>query len=266
MLSNNRLKYFSSLRNKKFREKYGKFLAEGEKIVLDILGFSQSHIKFDTLLANSEFLKQIYLKKSHPGIEGIKVVEISKKELERISSLSTPNKAILVCNKPEFVPDFKEISGGLSVFLEDIRDPGNLGTIIRTADWFGIRNIFCSCESVDAFNPKVIQSSMGAICRVKIFYMEINEVISGLKSFGEIKVFGTSLHGKNIYTESLTDKGLIILGNESRGISDKLIGKLDNMLTIPSFGDGSEVTESLNIASAAAIVFSEFKRKKGSDH
>ena len=257
MLSNNQLKYFSSLRNKKFREKYSKFLAEGEKIVVDILSFSQSNIKLDTLLANYEFLKQNYSKNTHPGIE---VVEISNKELERISSLSTPNKAILVCTKPEFVPDFKKISGGLSVLLEDIRDPGNLGTIIRTADWFGIRNIFCSIESVDAFNPKVIQSSMGAICRVKIYYMEAEAVISGLKSVRELKIFGTSLQGRNIYNESLTDKGLIILGNESRGLSDKLISKLDVMLTIPSSGEGSEASESLNIASAASIVFSEFKR------
>jgi len=259
MLSNNQLKYFTSLRNKKFRQKYGKFLAEGEKIVSEILSFSQSNIKADILLANYEFLKQIYSKNTDPGIE---VIEVSDKELERISTLSTPNKAILVCTKPEFIPEFKKISGDLSVLLEDIRDPGNLGTIIRTADWFGIRNIFCSNESVEAFNPKVIQSSMGAICRVKIYYLDVNEVITGLKRYGELKIFGTGLHGKNIYSETLTETGLIILGNESHGISEKLTASLDVMLTIPSFGEGSEASESLNVASAASIVFSEFKRKR----
>ncbi len=258
MLSNNRLKYFSSLRNKKFREKYGKFLAEGEKIVTDFLRFSKSNIKVETLLANYKFLKESYSKFPHPGIE---VIEVSDKELERISSLTTPNKAILVCSRPEFVPDFKRISEGLSVFLDDIRDPGNLGTIIRTADWFCIRSIFCSGESVDAFNSKVIQSSMGAICRIKIFYLEAERVISGLRSFGNLTVFGTGLQGRNIYKEALNEKGLIILGNESKGISPELKSKIDIMLTIPSFQKGNECSESLNIASAASIVFSEFKRK-----
>ena len=258
MLSHNQLKYFSSLRNKKFREEYGKFLAEGEKIVADFLRFSQSNIKIETLLANNTFLKESYSKNPYPGIE---VIEVSDKELERISSLTTPNKAILVCSKPEFIPDFKKISGELSVFLEDISDPGNLGTIIRTADWFCIKNIFCSPESVDVFNPKVIQSSMGAICRIKVFYLDASQVIRELRIFNDLTIFGTGLHGKNIYQENLNDAGLIILGNESRGISDKLKEKIDIMLTIPSFVKGKEGSESLNIASAASVVFSEFKRR-----
>ena len=258
MLSHNRLKYFSSLRNKKFREEYGKFLAEGEKIVTDFLRFSQSNIKIETLLANHVFLKGSFSKNSLPGFE---IIEVSDRELERISSLSTPNKAILVCTKPEFLPEYEKLSGELSIFLEDIRDPGNLGTIIRTADWFGIRNIFCSPESVDVFNPKVIQSSMGAICSVKVFYLNADKVIKELKKFGGLTIFGTGLHGRNIYQEKLNDRGLIILGNESRGISNELRDKIDIMLTIPSFIKGKEGSESLNIAIAASVVFSEFKRR-----
>ncbi len=258
MLTQNQLKFFSSLRIKKFRELHNSFLAEGEKIVTDILGFTQCNIKITTLLAISEYLKDLDYKKINPGIE---VIEVSAKELKRISSLSTPNKAILICAKPNTFPDYKKISAELSVFLEDIHDPGNLGTIIRTADWFSIRNIFCSKESVDVYNPKVIQSSMGAICKTQIFYEEPEQVISNLKNYPGYKVYGTFLRGQNIFKEMLSERGLVVFGNESRGISRELYHALDVKLTIPAFGKAREGSESLNIASAVSIVLSEFRRR-----
>ena len=257
MLSHNQIKHFASLRHKKFRMENGKFLAEGEKIVLDIIRFPGCNIIPHILLCNHDFLEQHNPKKINSGIE---VIEVSEKDLSRISTLSKPNKAILECIMPVFVPDYGQISEELSVLLEDISDPGNLGTIIRTADWFGIRNIFCSMESVDLYNPKVIQSTMGSICRVKIYYINPEEVISQLKNKKDYKIYGAVLDGENIYTQKLPPGGLIVLGNESKGISKHIKSLLDIKLTIPTITEGNNRSESLNIASAASIVFSEFKK------
>lgn len=258
MLSRNQLKFYSSLKNKKYRNLHGKFLAEGEKIVKDILGFSQRNIEITALLANKEFLRQTDLRKLLPGIE---VTEVKDEDLERISTLSTPNKAVLVCSKPDFIPDYEDISTELSIYLEDIRDPGNLGTIVRTADWFGIRNIFCTRESVDVFNPKVIQASMGAIFKVKVFYEDFGTVLSGIHRNTMYKIMGTSLNGRNLYKEILPEIGLIVFGNESKGISSSILSCLDINLTIPPFSENSEGSESLNISSAVSIVLAEFRRR-----
>jgi len=257
MLSRNRLKFYTSLRNKKYRESHGQFLAEGEKIVTDILGFSKSYFKIVTLLANADFLQKTELKHLSPGIE---VIQVSDNELKRISTLSSPNKAILVCLKPDYIPDYNEISEELSIYLENIRDPGNLGTIIRTADWFGISHLFCSRESVDAFNPKVIQSSMGAICKVRVYYEEPATVILNMKKAAGFKIFGTLLNGQNIFKENLPEKGLIVFGNESRGISPALVSELDVRLTIPSYYRNHEGSESLNISAAVSIVLAAFRK------
>jgi len=259
MISNNQIKIYTSLRNKKYREIHNKFLAEGEKITLDILSSSSRLFKIHSLVATPEFLK------SHPSsvFRGIpEIVEASESSLEKISSLNTPNKAILVCEIPSYAPDFKAISGGLSLFLDDIRDPGNLGTIMRTADWFGIHHIFCSKESVDVYNPKVVQSTMGALCRVKVFYIDTAELIKEARKPGSFPIIGTLLEGENIFTCDLPSRGMIVLGNESRGISEKLQERLDLRLTIPSKSGATEISESLNVASAAAIVMAEFSRRQ----
>jgi len=259
MLSNNQVKLYSSLRNKKYRGIHGKFLAEGEKIVLDIIHARARLFKIHSLVATSEFLKtqpQAILK------DIPEIIEASDSTLEKISSLSTPNKAILVCAIPEYLPDFKQISGELSLFLDDIRDPGNLGTIMRTADWFGIHHIFCSRESVDVYNPKVVQSTMGAICRVRVYYTEPEYLLQQLRNIQSFPVIGTLLEGENIFTAKLPETGIIILGNESRGISEKLLDQIDLKLTIPSTRQGDEVSESLNVAAAAAIVMAEFRRNQ----
>jgi TrmH family RNA methyltransferase len=246
------------LRHKKYREIHGLFLAEGEKIVLDIM--TSPHINFQiiNLLANDSFLRKTDLKKFPPGIE---IIQVSDENLRRISSLSTPNNAILVCARTDSIPEYRDISETLSVYLEDIRDPGNLGTIIRTADWFGVKHIFCSNESVDIFNPKVIQSSMGSVCRVRVYYDDPDKVLSALSEVPDYKFYGTSLEGRSIYREKLDEKGMIFFGNESRGLTAQLLGKLDVAITIPAYGGHIKGSESLNIASAASIVLAEFRRR-----
>ncbi len=259
MLSNNQIKIYSSLRIKKYRDTHHKFLAEGEKIALDIINSPSCIFKIQKLIASPEFLKENIF----PTLKGIpEVVEASDEMLRKISSLSTPNKAILVCELPEYTPDFKEVSGELSLFLDDIRDPGNLGTIIRTADWFGIHHIFCSQESVDVYNPKVVQATMGALCRVKVYYMETSLLLTELGKIDSFPFIGTLLEGDNIYTSELPFRGIIILGNESRGISEKLQAALNYRLTIPSQANRSERSESLNVATAAAVVMAEFRRRQ----
>jgi RNA methyltransferase, TrmH family len=259
MISNNQIKLFSSYRNKKYREIHNQFLAEGEKIVLDILKSPSRIFKIQSLIATADFIKAHAYKSFNEIPE---ILEATETMLEKISSLSTPNKAILVCEMPDYSPDFKEISSGLSLFLDDIRDPGNLGTIMRTADWFGINHIFCSRESVDVFNPKVVQSTMGALCRVKVYYIEVSALVQEISKIESFPLIGTVLDGANIYTSDLPVRGIIVLGNESRGISETLLKALDYKLSIPAWGKRSEISESLNVASAGAIVMAEFRRRQ----
>jgi len=259
MISNNQIKTYSSLRNKKYRESTRMFLAEGEKIVIDILSAKSRLFKIHSIIASSGFISSL----SQTFIREIpEILESSEANLEKISSLSTPNKAILVCELPSYNPDFNDIANGLSLFLDDIRDPGNLGTIMRTADWFGIHHIFCTRESVDVYNPKVVQSTMGAICRVKVYYSETESFLQEIRKLDSYPLIGTVLEGENIYQANLPQKGVIVMGNESKGISPALINKLDYKLTIPKTGSGLETSESLNVATAAAIVMAEFRRRE----
>jgi TrmH family RNA methyltransferase len=259
MITSNQIKLYSSLRNKKYREIHHIFLAEGEKIVLDILKSPSRIFRIQSLIATSEFLKA---KVKNTFQEIPVILEVNPAVMKKISSLSTPNKAILVCEISNYLPDFNEISGCLSLFLDDIRDPGNLGTIIRTADWFGIHHIFCSRESVDVYNPKVVQSTMGALCRVKVYYLEASVLLQEIRKIESFPLIGTLLEGDNIYTSMLPSRGIIVMGNESRGISEKLRAELDARLIIPSQGNSSGSSESLNVASAAAIVMAEFSRRQ----
>ncbi len=260
MLSNSQIKIFASLRNKKYRELNNKFLAEGEKIVLDILNSSTRIFNIHSLIATKDFLET----NDRAAFHGVKdIYTVSPLILEKISSLSSPNKAILVCEIPDYEPDYNFISGGYSLFLDDIRDPGNLGTIMRTADWFGIRHIFCSMESVDVFNPKVVQSTMGALCRVRVYYVEPMNLVSKIREKAKLPLIGTLMEGENIYSADLPSSGIIVMGNESRGISEVLEKELDYKLTIPSTGERVQGSESLNVATAAGIVMAEFRRRQG---
>lgn len=255
MFSKNKIKFINSLKKTKYREIHTLFFAEGEKLADEILN---SGLKITTILATKEWLESNSMKLDQCKAE---IDEISEQDLAKISSLSTPNKVFVIAEQPQFTYNIEEISNKLSLLLDDINDPGNLGTIIRIADWFGIQNIFCSENSVNQFNPKVVQSTMGAICRVKVHYVDFSSLIGSVKNLPDFNIYGTFLEGKTIYNESLTDKGFIIMGSESHGISENIKPLINKKLFIPNFPFGKKTSESLNISVATAIVCSEFRRR-----
>ncbi|MBO6605888.1 RNA methyltransferase [Psychroserpens sp.] len=236
MLTKNHIKLITSLKQKKFRSQHNLFVVEGIKGIQEFL--------------NSSFeLHQLF---AVDDIFGVDFIQISEKELHRISNLKSPNKAIALFNIPS---NSHIVTKGLSVALDDVRDPGNLGTIIRLCDWFGIQNLICSNETVDCYNPKVVQATMGSLTRVAVNYVDLNVFIDDYDK----AVFGTFMDGDNIYEQSLPSEGLIILGNEANGISANIETLVTQRITIPRFGD-LKATESLNVATATGIVLSEFKR------
>lgn len=240
MVSKNQIKLITSLQQKKYRNQEQLFIAEGIKVVQELLN------------SNFELQDLFTTKKDFLTVSKNKVHAISEVELKKISALTTPNTCLAVFK----IPKAKEIiEKGLIVALDDVRDPGNLGTIIRLCDWFGIETLFCSEESVDVYNPKVVQATMGSISRVNVVYGNLEVFLSQTK----LPVFGTFMDGKNIYQEKLPKKGIIIMGNEANGISPAVEKLVSERIAIPRFGN-LQVTESLNVATATAIMLSEFKR------
>ena len=246
-ISNNEIKKVKSLQQKKFRDEYGLFIAEGEKMVKEAM-------------SSGFCVEKVYYKS-----------EIGDEAMGRISSLSSPSPALAVVRKPSdvFIEDPAALqdmlgAGGLYLALDGIRDPGNLGTIMRIADWFGIDAIFATKDTVDVYNPKVVQATMGAIFRVKIHYVDLPALSRVmLKSGG--KVYGTFLDGENMYERPLeTGKDrpvMIVIGNESEGISDEMAALVSDRLYIPPYPAGSPGSESLNAAIATAITVAEFRRR-----
>ena len=240
MVSKNQIKLINGLHLKKNRLANQLFLAEGVKVIQELL---QSNFVLEHLYATEESFSSF-------SITNKSVV--SESEMKKITALSTPSSCLAVFQIPK---QEQLANAGLLVALDDIRDPGNLGTIIRLCDWFGIEQIVCSKETVDLYNPKVVQATMGSIARVKLNYLDLEKFISETT----LPVFGTFMDGSNIYEEKLPNEGIIILGNEANGIS-KFIEKLvNNRIAIPRFGN-LQKTESLNVATATAIVLSEFRR------
>lgn len=240
MVSKNQIKLITSLQQKKFRKQEQLFFAEGVKVVQELL--------------NSNFeLHDLYTTKhDFLSIPKNKVHTISDSELKKISALATPNTCLAVFK----IPKTKNIiEKGLIVALDAVRDPGNLGTIIRLCDWFGIETLFCSEESVDVYNPKVVQATMGSISRVNVVYGNLENFLSKTK----LPIFGTFMDGKNIYQEKLPKEGIIVMGNEANGISISVEKLVSERIAIPRFGN-LQVTESLNVATATSIILSEFKR------
>lgn len=240
MVSKNQIKLITSLQQKKYRKLEQLFFAEGVKVVQELLQ------------SNFELLDLFTTKQDFLTVPKNKVHAITEAELKKISVLTTPNTCLAVFK----IPKAKEmIEKGLIVALDDVRDPGNLGTIIRLCDWFGIETLFCSEESVDIYNPKVVQATMGSISRVNVVYGNLETFLSQTK----LPVFGTFMDGKNIYQEKLPKEGIIIMGNEANGISSSVEKLVSERIAIPRFGN-LQVTESLNVATATAIILSEFKR------
>lgn len=248
-LSKNKIKYIRSLEQKKIRKEEKVFLAEGPKLVGDLLG----HFRCRFLAATSEWLS------GHAIIHADEVAEASQEELSRASLQKTPQQVLAVFEQPQLLPDKKCIKESLCLGLDNIQDPGNLGTIIRLADWFGIEHIFCSTDTVDLYNPKTIQATMGAIARVKVYYCHLNELIN---ESTDVPVYGTFLNGENMYTQRLSQNGLIIMGNEGNGISPEIEKLINKRLYIPNYPQERNTSESLNVAIATAVVCAEFRRQQ----
>lgn len=243
------------------------FIAEGVKVVVELLN---SNLKIVELyrVQGSGFSGSTSLTTGvrSSGKNGISGFDVSEEELKKISSLATPNEVLAVAEIPERKLDIESLKDELTLVLDDIQDPGNMGTIIRVADWFGIENIICSINTVDCYNPKVVQATMGSIARVNVFYEDISNVINGIKDQikAGFRIFGAVLDGDNIYSKKLSNKGFVVIGNESKGISANIVSLLTDRITIPNYAHykdrGGEV-ESLNAAIAAAIICAEFRRE-----
>lgn len=237
MISKNQIKFVRQLEQKKYRKKEGLFVAEGPKVVGDLL---RAGFKAHTIFATSEWNSQ-----------GLSFQEVSEEELRRVSFLQHPQRVLALFFMPsKSIPALS----CLSLALDDVQDPGNLGTIIRIADWFGIDTIYCSENTVDAWSPKVVQATMGSIARVNIVYTDLQELISK----AHVPVYGTLLDGQDIYSQELSKEGIIVMGNEGNGISPEIRQLINRRLLIPQFHEGPE---SLNVAIATAITCSEFRRR-----
>lgn len=254
MISKTKIKFIKSLQNKKIRDEERLFVIEGDKLVREFLS-AGVHLKY--LMANPEFINSL---PQHLTDFADNIETLSYDELKQISTLKTPHNALAVVHMPEREINLTEIVKRLSVALDCVQDPGNMGTIIRAAGWFGIKNIFCSVDCVDVYNPKVVQASMGALLHVNVFYHDLKKLLI-YATEKNISIFGTMLEGNSIYNHKPDNKGIILLGNESKGISDELIPFITEKIRIPKFSEAREGIDSLNVGMAAAIVFSEFMRK-----
>lgn len=252
MLSKGKLKFIRSLEMKKHRKEEQAFVAEGPKIIHDLDG----HFACKLLLATSAWIES---QASLPQAE--EIIEVTPEELSRASFLKTPQEVMAVYALPQTTlrPDVFE--NELTLALDDVQDPGNLGTIIRLADWFGIRHIFCSPGTADGYNPKVVQATMGAIARVQLHYQPLLPLLEELNQ-RQIPIYGTFLDGENMYEKKLSNHGIIVMGNEGNGISPLLRKKIDQRLYIPNYPTGVLTSESLNVATATAIICAEFRRRQ----
>ena len=238
MLSKSQIKLITRLKQKKYRQQDGLFVVEGVKAITELL---QSNLKLNKLYTTVSF-----------NIDAKDEVFISETDLKRISFLTTPNKALAIFEIPQAKPIG---NSGLIIALDAIRDPGNLGTIIRLCDWFGVQELICSKETVDCYNPKVIQATMGSITRVNINYIDLALFLKSSK----LNVFGAFMEGSNVYNIELPKNGILVMGNEANGVSKEVEEIIARKISIPRFGN-LQSTESLNVATATAILLSEFRR------
>lgn len=301
MPGTNTLKFINSLKQKKFRHQHGLFIIEGEKMVDELMESRFAiHSVYATVQWFSErglvpfnaaetenkkvagrgntgnsSLKHSGGEAGMPGKQepgetkpenrrkergGVALLEIKEPELARISSLTTPNKVLAVAQIPSYTPDPEDMKSSLTLVLDKVQDPGNMGTLIRSADWFGVNNIILSEDSAEITNPKVVQSTMGSIFRVRFHYLDLSSFLKS-PEIKDLPVFGAFLEGRNIYSLDLPDRGLIVLGNESKGISPTVAKLVARKMSIPSFRSRDSSPESLNIAVAGSIILSEFRRK-----
>ncbi|MCL2597408.1 MAG: RNA methyltransferase [Paludibacter sp.] len=246
MLSILKQKLIRSLRIKKFRDSEGLFVAQGVKLICNLISGGMDCVYLFSTNKNYIF-------------ENKEVIEITENELKKISDQKTPQGALAVFKIPKYEINYKNIKNELSLALDDVQDPGNVGTIIRLAEWFGISNIYCSLGCADIFAPKTVQATMGALARVKIHRVNLYDFLS--VNSKSTTIYGTFLNGKNIYQAQLSKTGIIVMGNEGKGISETIKPLITDKITIPSFQKNHQDPESLNVAIAAAIACSEFCRQ-----
>jgi TrmH family RNA methyltransferase len=245
MLSKSQISLLTSLQHKKFRREHSLFLVEGYKSVIE---FTNSGYQVDTIFHTSAIApKMLNLSRN------INFQEISMKDIEKISTLKTPQEVIGLVKIPLWPTlNYNSLKHRFSLVLDNVQDPGNMGTIIRTADWFGIADIICSEDTVDVYNPKVVQATMGSLARVNVHYVILEQVLPQIK----LPLFGAMLDGENIYNTAFGGEGLLVMGNEGNGISPAIERLINTKITIPRAGKA----ESLNVAIATAILCSEIKR------
>ncbi|MBN1388705.1 MAG: RNA methyltransferase [Bacteroidales bacterium] len=255
MLSSAKIKLINSLRFKKYRDRYGLFVIEGDKLVGEFL---ESGKPVKILLALDKWIEKTDKTLVSSAEE---IIKVNERELVKVSQHKTPQNALALVHIEKYSPDKLSVSRTLSIALDNIQDPGNLGTIIRIAAWFGIDNILCSHGTVDLYNPKTVQSSMGALLHVKVCYTDLAVLIPQLREMGT-SIYAATLDGEPVQNIEKTDTGLLLFGNESRGISGELIPYVTNRIIIPSFRKALPGIDSLNVAMSAAIVCYEFRRNR----
>lgn len=249
MISKNQIKYIRSLETKKGRNKEKSFVAEGPKVVADLMAVMQPRLIFAT--------EEWYQANPSAG-DGNGCFVVTEDELRKVSFLQHPQRVLAVFP----IKDSQQVKvekGDLYLALDGVQDPGNLGTIIRIADWFGILRIYCSRDTADVYNPKVIQATMGSVARVDVQYVDLADMLKALPN--DYPIYGTFLDGEDIYKKNLTSHGVIVMGNEGKGISPEISELINNRLLIPNFPKGRPTADSLNVAIATAITCSEFRRK-----
>ncbi|OFY45295.1 MAG: hypothetical protein A2Z69_02120 [Bacteroidetes bacterium RBG_13_44_24] len=256
MVSKSKMGSILSLQKKKTREEERLYVIEGDKLVKEFLA---ARMPVRILFARPEFLNSLPL--VHKQGVG-EIIPASYDDLRKVSSLKTPHNALAVIEMPDNKMDTDILAKELSLALDCVQDPGNLGTIIRAAAWFGIRNIYCSQNCVDVFNPKVIQASMGAILHVNVFYTGLPSLFTEALE-RKVRIYGALIDGESIYSCKLGKSGIILLGNESKGISEELIPFITDRIMIPKQTDASSGIDSLNVSMAASVILSEFTRVRG---
>ncbi|WP_163322045.1 RNA methyltransferase [Draconibacterium mangrovi] len=252
MIGKSTTKLINSLALKKYRTKENCFLIEGDKMVKEAL---DSDMKIKLLIVTDQFLNRFPITQN----DAVRIIETDANELKKVSLLQHPQNSLAVCEIPE-KPDFPDsLPDGLSVYLDGVQDPGNMGTIVRICDWYGIQHLFCSPDSVDLYNPKVIQASMGSFSRIKLHECDFEE-LANLAHKSEAPLFGAFMNGDNIYQKQLPKQAVLVMGNEGNGIRPAVEKRITNKLSIPNFSENEIKAESLNVSVATAILCSEFKR------
>jgi len=254
MLSKAEIQLIRSLNHKKYRSHHRLFVVEGNKLVPEIIALNPGSIH--SIYASRDWLESL----PHGTTDAVMCRAVGPEEMQRISFLKSPQEALALLHQQEPEWNVQDIKGSISLVLDTIQDPGNAGTIIRIAHWFGISTVICSPDSADIFNPKTIQATMGSFMHVNVFYRDLAVLLAEFTSVDDFCVYGTFPEGEDLYRQHLATRGFIVLGNESKGISPALLPFIGTRLMIPSFS-GFPRPDSLNVAMAAAIICSELRRQ-----